>query len=81
MHQVNIHEAKTHLSRLLEEIEAGGEVVIARNGKPVAQLVPIRACGKPRQPGSWKGKIWMAEDFDETPRELIDAFENGIAKP
>jgi prevent-host-death family protein len=60
MRQVNIHEAKTHLSRLLEEAEAGeaGEaVVISRNGKPVARLVPILEPGSPRRPGGWKGKV------------------------
>lgn len=81
MHQVNIHEAKTHLSRLLEEAESGEEVVIARNGKPVARLVPVQQARQPRKPGSLKGQIWMAPDFDETPEDLIDAFYNGPIEP
>ncbi len=81
MHQVNIHEAKTHLSRLLEEVESGEEVVIARNGKPVARLVPVQQARQPRKPGSLRGQIWMAPDFDETPEDLIDAFYNGPIEP
>ena len=66
MHQANIHEAKTPLSQLLEKVEAGEEVVIARNGKPVARLVPYQARHKQRKPGSLKGRIRIAGDFDET---------------
>ena len=65
MLQINIHEAKTHLSRLLEQIETGEDVVIARHGKPVARLIPYTV--KPiqqRQPGSLRGKIKFSEDFD-----------------
>lgn len=71
---VNIHEAKTHLSRLVQEVAAGEEVVIARAGTPVAKLVPYKASGK-RVPGAWKGKIWIAPDFDELPPDLLAAFE------
>jgi prevent-host-death family protein len=61
MKTVTIHEAKTHLPRL---IAAGEEVIIARNGRPMARLVPIpeRACD--RQPGQWRGKVRIAADFD-----------------
>jgi prevent-host-death family protein len=76
MHKVNIHEAKTHLSRLIEEVEAGEEVIIARNGKPVAQLMPIHKMRSPRTPGGWKGQVRIADDFDETSEDLIDAFYN-----
>lgn len=65
MLQMNIHEAKTHLSQLLEQIEAGEDVIIARHGKPVARLIPYTA--KPvqqREPGSLRGKINFNEDFD-----------------
>ena len=65
MLQMNIHEAKTHLSQLLEQIEAGEDVIIARHGKPVARLIPYSA--KPvqqREPGSLRGKISFNEDFD-----------------
>lgn len=81
MHQVNIHEAKTHLSRLLEEVEAGEEVVIARNGKPVARLVPAQQARRPRKPGGWEGKVWLAEDFGETPDDIIDTFYHGPIEP
>jgi prevent-host-death family protein len=62
--QVNIYEAKSQLSSLIDEVEAGGEIIIARAGKPVARLVPLRREGHDRTPGSLRGKIWMAPDFD-----------------
>jgi prevent-host-death family protein len=71
---VNIHEAKTHLSRLLRRVSQGEEVVIARSGTPVAKLVPYTPASKPRTPGGWKGKVWMADDFDELPEEIAAAF-------
>jgi prevent-host-death family protein len=71
---VNIHEAKTQLSRLLERVERGEEIVIGRAGKPVAKLVPYQPKRRPRKPGGWEGRVWMAEDFDELPPELIRAF-------
>jgi prevent-host-death family protein len=72
--QLNMHEAKTHLSRLVERVEQGEEIVIARNGKPVAKLVPVEAEREPRKPGAWKGRIWIAEDAFEPDEELIDSF-------
>jgi prevent-host-death family protein len=75
MKTVNIHQAKTHLSRLLEEVAAGEDVVIAKSGKPVARLVPFKPALKPRVPGSMKGKIWISEDFDAPlPPEMARAF-------
>ncbi|SDN71777.1 type II toxin-antitoxin system Phd/YefM family antitoxin [Geodermatophilus sp. DSM 45219] len=71
---VNVHEAKTHLSRLLEAVEAGEDVVIARAGKPIARLVAVVARTEPRVPGSWRGRMVIADDFDETPEDLIAAF-------
>ncbi|MGR6964175.1 type II toxin-antitoxin system Phd/YefM family antitoxin [Geodermatophilus sp. URMC 61] len=71
---VNVHEAKTHLSRLLEAVEAGEDVVIARAGRPIARLVPVAARTEPRAPGSWRGRVSIADDFDDTPEELIAAF-------
>ncbi len=71
---VNVHEAKTHLSKLLEAVEAGEDVVIARAGKPIARLVPVATRTAPRTPGSWRGRVFIADDFDETPEELIVAF-------
>jgi prevent-host-death family protein len=75
MHQVNMHEAKSNLSALVEEVLAGGEVVIARAGKPLARLVPYSPLKEPRKPGRWKGKLWVADDFDATPEEVIASFE------
>jgi prevent-host-death family protein len=74
---VNVHEAKTHLSRLLDRAAKGEEIVIAKAGRPVAKLVPYRAAVAPRQPGAWKGKVWIAPDFDETSEEIIRLFEGG----
>ena len=59
---VNMHEAKTTLSALVSEVEAGAEVVLARGGKPVARLTPIRAAR--RRLGRWRGKVRMSADFD-----------------
>lgn len=72
--QMNIYEAKSHLSQLVDQAVAGEEVVIARAGKPVARLVPIERPPRRRQPGSLRGKIWLAPDFDETPPEILEAF-------
>jgi len=79
MHTVNIHEAKTHLSRLVQRAAQGEEIVIAKAGTPVAMLVPCRLPATPRQPGFWRGKIAMADDFDVLPEDLAAAFR-GEAK-
>jgi prevent-host-death family protein len=74
---VNVHEAKTHLSKLLAEVGRGEEIVIARAGKPVARLVPLEPRRAPRQPGSAKGQIWIADDFDAPlPDEILGRFYN-----
>ena len=80
--QVNVYEAKSQLSKLLEQVENGDEIIIARNGKPVARLVPAQR-GEPfqRTPGSLKGKIWLAPDFDEPDQELDDLFYNSALLP
>jgi prevent-host-death family protein len=65
MIEVNVHEAKTHLSRLLLQAESGEEVVIARSGEPVARLVAIAKRGKKRLLGQYKGEVVIAGDFDE----------------
>ena len=77
MVQVNVHEAKSQLSRLLKQVEAGEEVVIARNGVPVARLVPTsRQAGK-RQPGRWKGIVKLDDSFFEPlPDEFMAHFES-----
>ena len=74
---MNVYEAKSQFSKLLEQVEGGDEIVIARNGKPVARLVPLQRSAAPRELGSMRGKIWMAPDFDEPDEELIDLMENG----
>lgn len=78
MKPVNIHEAKTHLSRLVDRAAAGEEIIIAKAGKPMAKLVPLGLDLRPRQPGSMAGKIWMADDFDASlPSELLAEFYDG----
>ena len=75
MAKVNVHEAKTNLSRLLLQVEAGEEVVIARNGEPVARLVRVQKRGK-RQFGSMKGRIKLDDSFfDPLPEEELAAWE------
>lgn len=72
---VNIHEAKTHLSRLLARVAAGEEIVIAKGGKPVAALVPLGTAAQERKPGSAKGKISLRGDFDAPlPKALLRGF-------
>lgn len=76
--QVNIHEAKTHFSRLVERAAAGEEIVIAKAGEPRARLVPLaQPAVRKRRPGSMRGKIWLAPDWDspETNAEIADLFE------
>lgn len=76
MNDHDIHEAKTHLSRLVEEAAGGEDIVIAKVGKPVARLVAIDQALRPRRRGRLKGKIWIAEDFDAPlPAEVLAAFE------
>lgn len=73
--EVNIHEAKTHLSRLLERVAVGEEVIIAKAGTPVAKLVPITAKAKKRVLGTAKGDFVVPDDFnDPLPREIEDLF-------
>jgi prevent-host-death family protein len=71
---VNIHEAKTNFSRLVERAEHGEEVVIGRAGKPVARLVPYRESRAPRTPGGWEGRVSIAPDFDDLPPDIDAAF-------
>jgi prevent-host-death family protein len=76
METINIHQAKTQLSRLIERVSAGEEIVIARAGRPVARLVPMGASTAPRTPGLMKGRIRVSKDFDTPlPGDLLDAFE------
>lgn len=73
-HQYNVHEAKTHLSRILEQVATGEEVVISKAGTPVAKVVPLHPTVKRTGRGSLRGTIHIADDFDELPDDLADAF-------
>lgn len=76
---VNIYEAKTHLSELVDRAEGGEEIVIAKAGRPVARLVPLRTV-RERKPGRWRGRVWIAPDFDAPlPDDLQRAFEGDEA--
>jgi prevent-host-death family protein len=75
---VNMHQAKTSLSRLVERALAGEEVVIARNGEPLVRLVPVVKERRPRVPGRLKGKIWIGPDFEFTDEEITELFEGPL---
>ncbi len=77
MEIANIHDAKSQLSRLVERALEGEEIIIARAGKPMVRLVPIRTEDSPRQGGQWHGRVRIAEDFDILPDDIAAAF--GIA--
>lgn len=72
--QIDVYDAKTHFSRLIERVEHGEEIVIGRAGNPVARLVPYRSQRGPRTPGGWEGRLTIAQDFEELPEELAAAF-------
>jgi prevent-host-death family protein len=73
--EVNVHQAKTHLSKLLERVALGEEVVIAKAGKPVAKLIPLNIKPKKRMLGSAKGEFVVPDDFnDPLPKEIEDLF-------
>jgi prevent-host-death family protein len=73
---INIHEAKTHLSRLVDEVCKGKELILAKAGKPLVKLVPLEQSKPKRIPGFLKGKIKIAADFDAPlPQDWLDDFE------
>jgi len=75
MAQFGMHDAKTKLSQLVELAEAGEDVVIARNGKPVVRLVPVASASSLTTiKGAWQGRVRIAEDFDELPQDIAEAF-------
>jgi len=75
---VNVHEAKTHLSRILDRVSAGEEIVIAKAGKPVARLVPVAVTATARVAGTYAGKIQIADDFEAPlPDDELEGFEGG----
>lgn len=73
---VNMHEAKSNLSKLVERAAAGEEVIIGKAGRPVARLTAYIPTSGPRQPGALGQELWVADDFDESPAWLADAFEH-----
>jgi prevent-host-death family protein len=75
----NISEAKAELSSLIEKVQKGEEVILAKAGKPVARLVPYSGAARPRTPGAMRGEIWIAPDFDQLPDDMAEAF--GIPEP
>lgn len=79
---INLYEAKTGLSRLVDRAHAGEEIIIAKNGVPMARLVPLAAKPVRRRPGAWKGRMWIADDFDAPlPEETLTAFTSGADEP
>ena len=78
---MNIYDAKTNLSRLIERVESGEEIVIARNGRPVAQLVPVQRKRSTRVPGSLRGRIRTTPDIHEDDDEIADLMEGGSLLP
>jgi len=79
--KVNMHEAKSQLSKLGKLAWEGEEIVIAKDGEPYLRLEPYRKPKTKRQSGVLKGQIWIAQDFDETPQEVIDSFWNSKIFP
>lgn len=73
--EVNVHEAKTHFSKLLERVAVGEEIIIAKAGKPVAMLVPLKNQAPARVLGSARGEFTVPDDFnDPLPKEIEDLF-------
>lgn len=81
MKSVNIHEAKTHLSRLVERVEAGEEIIIAKAGRPAARLVPIGGAGKPVKIGGLKARVPVPDDFNTMLEGEIEALFGGVSPP
>jgi prevent-host-death family protein len=78
MRTVNMHEAKTHFSKLVDSVMKGNEIIIAMAGKPVAKLIPIEKKPK-RRPGALKGKIKITKDFDDPlPEDILSDFEDSV---
>ena len=72
----NLYEAKSSLSRLVDRAAQGEEIIIAKSGKPLARLGPLRKRVAQRQPGGWEGRVYISDDFDEPlPPEILSSFE------
>ena len=80
MKTVNMHEAKTQLSRIVARVAQGESFIIGKAGKPMAVLSPFVPKAKPRVPGSMKGRIWIAEDFDADNDLIAGLFEGRTKK-
>ena len=78
MQITNIHQAKSHLSKLVELAFEGEEVIICKADKPMARLIGYQKDMQPRTPGYWKGKIRISEDFDQLPEHIAAAFRGEI---
>lgn len=78
MKTINVHEAKTHLSKILERVAHGETVIIGKAGKPVAVLSPYIEAAGMRKPGAMEGRIRIGDDFDSADKEIIDLFEGRI---
>ena len=74
MQIANIHEAKSHLSKLIDLAFQGEDVVICKAGKPLVRLIKYQKTSQPRIPGAWKGKVTISKDFDELPDSFMAAF-------
>ena len=75
MTTINLYEAKTHLSQLVDRAAKGEEIIIGKAGRPMVQLVPYTpTVATPRRPGSWRGRVVIHDDFDVLPEEVADAF-------
>ena len=74
MHIINVDEAKSSFSKLIEKVEYGEEVIITRSGKPVAKLIPYQTSKAPRTGGQWKGKVKIAAEFDSLPKDIANTF-------
>ena len=83
MSTTNVAEAKAHLSMLIEKALAGEEVVISKHGKPMVKLIPYERDTRPRDMSVriWEGEVFMVEDFDELPAELVEAFTGALDEP
>ena len=81
MLMTNIYQAKTNLSKLIEKVLKGEEVIIAKAGKPVAKLTPYKEKMKPRKPGLWKGKVWISDDFNDEDEEINKLFYDSPIMP
>ena len=82
MKQVNIYDAKTHFSKLMEEVQAGKEITVAKNGKPIAEIIPSRNKNN-RRLGAWANNpnVMIPDDFDDLDPEIMEMFENSRIFP